>query len=208
MAFDLEEQEQLDEFKAWWDKNGKMVTGLIVAIVLAYAGWQGYQYWMQTQATEASNAYQALVTTDTKNVAEVKAQADKLTKDYKSTPYAGRAAVFAAKAQYAASDIASAKTQLEWAIANAKESSVQAIAGLQLAGILYESKDYTGATKVLNAIQDTGYAGLKHNMLGDVLLAQGKTAEAKTAYDTALKSLDPQGKFFQLTKQKYEALGA
>lgn len=208
MAFDLEEQEQLDEFKAWWDKNGKMVTGLIVAIVLAYAGWQGYQYWMQKQSTEASNAYQVLVTSDSKNVTDIKAQADKLTKDYKSTPYAGRAAVFAAKVYYAANDVASAKTQLTWAIAHAKESSVQAIAGLQLAGILYEAKDYAGASKTLNTIQDAGYAGLKDNMLGDVLLAQGKTAEAKTAYASALKSLDPQGKFFQLTKQKFEALGA
>ncbi len=208
MAYDLEEQEQLDEFKAWWNKHGKMVTGLIVAIVLAYAGWQGYQYWMQKQSTEASNIYQTLLTADTKNTAEIKTQTDKLTKDYSRTPYAGRAAVFAAKAQYAANDVAGAKSQLEWAIDNAKESSVQAIAGLQLAGILYENKNYAGATKVLNAIQDVGYAGLKDNMLGDVLLAQGKAAQAKKAYTSAMANLDPQGRFFQLTKQKLEALGA
>jgi len=41
MAYDLEEQEQLDEFKAWWAKNGRMVSSILLIGVLAYAGWQG-----------------------------------------------------------------------------------------------------------------------------------------------------------------------
>ena len=35
MALDLEEQEQLDEFKAWWDKNGKMLTNAIIIGLIA-----------------------------------------------------------------------------------------------------------------------------------------------------------------------------
>ena len=31
MAYDLEEQEQLDEFKAWWKKNGSMAINLVLA---------------------------------------------------------------------------------------------------------------------------------------------------------------------------------
>jgi predicted negative regulator of RcsB-dependent stress response len=208
MAFDLEEQEQLDEFKAWWNKNGKLVTSIIIVGLLAYAGWQGYQFWMNKKSTEASNLYQALVTTDIKNLSEIKSQADKLTSQYSSTPYAGRAAVFAASASYTAKDTAGSKNQLEWAIKNAKESNVQAIASLQLAAILYENKDYEGAKRILSEIKDDGYAGLKDNMLGDVLLAQGKKDEAKKSFESALKGLDQQGKFYLLTKQKLDALGA
>ena len=207
MAYDLEEQEQLDEFKAWWNKNGKMVTSLILAIALAYIGWQGYQYWIQKKSTEASNIYQTLVTTEPSKLAEIKAQATQLTADYSITPYAGRAAVFLAKTQYEAKDTEGAKQQLLWAIEHAKESSVQAIAGLQLAGIYYESKDYEGAKKLLSSIQDQGYAGLKDNLLGDILLAEGKPEEAKKAFTDALKNLDTQGRLFQLTKQKLESLG-
>jgi predicted negative regulator of RcsB-dependent stress response len=207
MAYDLEEQEQLDEFKAWWNKNGKMVTSLILAIALAYIGWQGYQYWIQKKSTEASNIYQTLVTTEPSKLEAIKAQAIQLTADYSITPYAGRAAVFLAKTQYEAKDIEGAKQQLQWAIEHAKESSVQAIAGLQLAGIYYEGKDYEGAKKVLSSIQDQGYAGLKDNLLGDVLLAEGKSEEAKKAFTDALKNLDTQGRLFQLTKQKLESLG-
>ncbi|OYY49966.1 MAG: hypothetical protein B7X95_02905 [Methylophilaceae bacterium 17-44-8] len=207
MAYDLEEQEQLDEFKAWWAKNGKMVSSLVLVVVLAYVGWQGYHYWIQKKSTEASNIYQTLVTTDATKLDAIKTQANQLTSEYIVTPYAGRAAVFLAKTQYEAKDVNGAKQQLQWAIEHAKESSVQAIAGLQLAGIHYENKDYESAKKVLNNIQDQGYLGLKDNLLGDVFLAEGKTEEAKKALTSALKNLDPQGRLSQLTKQKLESLG-
>ena len=145
MAYDLEEQEQLDEFKAWWKKNGKMATNLVLALVVAYAAWQAYGYFQNKKAVEASGLYQTLVVTDLTKTAEIKAQSAKLMEDFSGTPYAGRAAVFAAKANFAANDSKSAKAQLEWAIKNAKESAVKAIAGLQLAGILFEEKSYDDA---------------------------------------------------------------
>ena len=207
MAYDLEEQEQLDEFKAWWKKNGSMATSLVLAALVAYAAWQGYGYYQNTKAVEASALYQTLVVTDLAKTAEIKAQSAKLMEDFSGTPYAGRAAVFAAKANFAVQDSKSAKLQLEWATKNAKESAIKAIASLQLAGILYEEKSYDEANKVLAAITDKGYIGLKANMQGDVLLAQGKQAEAKKAYQAALEGLDAQGKMHQYTQQKLESLG-
>jgi predicted negative regulator of RcsB-dependent stress response len=207
MAYDLEEQEQLDEFKAWWKKNGKMATNLVLALVVAYATWQFYGYYQNKKAVEASSLFQTLVVNDLSKTAEIKAQSAKLMEDFSGTPYAGRAAVFAAKANFAANDSKSAKAQLEWAIKNAKESAVKAIAGLQLAEILYDEKSYDEASKVLAAISDKGFEGLKANLQGDVLLAQGKQAEAKKSYQTALENLDEQGKLHQYTQQKLESLG-
>lgn len=207
MAYDLEEQEQLDEFKAWWKKNGSMITNVVLAGLVAYAAWQGYHYFQNKKAVEASGLYQALMVTDLAKTAEIKTQSAKLMEDFSGTPYAGRAAVFAAKANFAANDTKSAKSQLEWAIKNAKESAVKAIAGLQLAEILFDEKNYDEANKVLEAINDKGYEGLKANMQGDVLLAQGKPAEAKKAYESALENLDAQGKLHQYTQQKLESLG-
>ncbi len=207
MAYDLEEQEQLDEFKAWWKKNGSMTTNIVLAGLVAYAAWQGYHYFQNKKAVEASSLYQTLVVTEPTKTAEIKAQSAKLMEDFSGTPYAGRAAVFAAKTNFAANDSKSAKSQLEWAIKNAKESAVKAIAGLQLAGILYEDKNYDEANKVLAAISDKGYEGLKANLQGDVLLAQGKQEEAKKAYAVALENLDEKGKLHQYTQQKLESLG-
>ena len=207
MAYDLEEQEQLDEFKAWWKKNGSMAINLVLAGLVAYAAWQGYNYYQNKKAVEASELYQALVVTDINKTAEIKTQSAKLMDSFSGTPYAGRAAVFAAKANFSANDDKSAKSQLEWAVKNAKESAIKAIAGLQLASILFEEKNYDEAQKILSNISDKGYEGLKSNMQGDVFLAQGKQLEAKKAYENALESLDMQGKLHQYTQQKLESLG-
>lgn len=207
MAYDLEEQEQLDEFKAWWNKNGKMAINLVLAALIAYAAWQAYGYFQNKKAVEASELYQALVVTDISKTAEIKAQSAKLMDSYSGTPYAGRAAVFAAKANFAANDDKSAKSQLEWAIKNAKEGAVKAIAGLHLASVLFDEKDYDGALKVLAAINDKGYEGLKASLQGDVYLAQGKQSEAKKAFEAALNNLDVQGRLHQYTQQKLESLG-
>jgi predicted negative regulator of RcsB-dependent stress response len=208
MALDLEEQEQLDEFRAWWKKNGKLLTNLLLAAVVAYAAWTGYNYFLQKKAVEASELFQSLVQLEPNKLAEIKAQSAKLMESYSGTPYAARAAVFAAKNNFAANDAKSAKSQLEWAIANAKENSVKAIASLQLASILLEEKNYDDAQKVLSAELDKGYDGLKQGLQGDIYLAQGKQAEAKKAYEAALGNLDESGRLHQYTQQKLESLGS
>ena len=207
MAYDLEEQEQLDEFKVWWKKYGKLAINLVLVALIAYAAWQGYQYFQQKKAVEASVLYQALVTTDPTKKAEIQAQSAKLMADYASTPYAGRAAVYAAKNSIAAKDAKNAKTQLEWAIKSAKERATKAIASVQLSGLLFEEKNYDSAIKVLSNDTDKGFSGIKDDLLGDILVAQGKTAEAKKAYQNALTNLDAQGKLHQYTVYKLESLG-
>ncbi len=208
MAYDLEEQEQLDEFKAWWKKNGKLATNLVLSALIAYTAWQGYGYYQNKKSIEASTLYQTLVVTEASKLAEIKTQAAKLTADYASTPYAGRAAIISAKASLAASDTKAAKTQLEWAAKNAKESTTKAIASLQLAGILFEEKNYDAALQLLTKDADKGFTGLKEDLKGDIYVAQGKKTEAKKAYEAALNELDAQGRMQQYTRQKLEALGA
>lgn len=208
MALDLEEQEQLDEFKAWWKKNGKLATNLLIAGLLAYVSWQGYQYFQQKKSVEASEIYQKLIQTEPSKAAEVKSQSAQLMENYKSTPYAGRAALYAAKASYTLGDNKSAKAQLEWAIANAKESAVKAMASIEFASILFEEKNYSQAHQVLTADSDKGYSGLKDNLQGDIYVAEGKPAEAKKAYLSALENLDASGRLRQVTQQKLDALGS
>lgn len=208
MALDLEEQEQLDELKMMWKKYGNMIANAVLAVVLVYVGVQAWKWYQGKQATEASAIYQTLITTDKTKLKEVQSLSAKLIESYGSTPYAGRAAVYAAQANHESNDAKSAKAQLEWALRNAKENAVQSVAGLQLANILLDEKDYDAALKILNSTKLTGFEGLKADLKGDVYVAQGKISEAKKAYAEALRSLDTEGAYRQLTQQKLEALGA
>ncbi|MEQ1601233.1 MAG: tetratricopeptide repeat protein [Methylophilaceae bacterium] len=207
MAYDLEEQEQLDEIKAWWKRYGNWALTAVTVVAVSIAaiqGWKSYQY---KQSAQASVIFQELIQANDQDVKNIQTKSAQLIENYASTAYAGRAALLAAKVNYQAKDVKSAKAQLEWASKNAKESAVVAMALLQLAGIQFEEKNYDAALKTLDEKRAAGFAGLFADLKGDVLIAQGKKAEAKIAYELALKTLDAEGSYAQYTKYKLEALG-
>ena len=77
MAYDLEEQESIDQMKAWWDRWGTPVTSVVCVCCLAFAGWNGWNWWQRNQAAKASQIYAALqnavATHDLKNVQSLSA---------------------------------------------------------------------------------------------------------------------------------------
>ena len=205
MAYDLEEQEQLDELKAWWKRNGNMVTWALIAVLAGFAAYQGWKYYQRSEALKASTQYEVLAQMSVKDIRTVSGQ---IIENHAGTPYAGRAALIAAKANYASNDAKSAKAQLEWATKNAKEDSVRSIAQLQLAAIQYEEKAYDAALKTLSEKHEAAFDGLVADLKGDILTAQGKHAEAKAAYTEALAKLDAKGRLHGYTQHKLDALGS
>ena len=57
MAYDLQEQESIDELKAWWDKWGNLTLGAITVVCLAFAGYNGMKWYDRYKASEANKAY-------------------------------------------------------------------------------------------------------------------------------------------------------
>jgi len=208
MAYDLEEQEQLDALKAWWKEHGNHVLTVVTAAFVAYAGFQGWKYYQHQQGLQASAAYEALTQLDTKDVKKIRSVSGQLMEKYSGTPYAARAALMAARANYEAGDVKSAHAQVEWAMTHAQDDAVKSIAQLQLAGLQFEEKKYDDALKTLADKHDPAYDGLLSDLKGDILVVQGKPAEAKKAYAEALAKLDEKGKFRKYTEQKLDALGS
>jgi hypothetical protein len=68
MAYDLEEQEQLDEFKAWWKQHGTLISRVFIALLLAYAAYQAWHYYQNKQSVAGSSLYQELVVTDPRDL--------------------------------------------------------------------------------------------------------------------------------------------
>jgi len=211
MAYDLEEQEQLDEFKAWWALHGKKVVTLVTVLLASYLGYQGWHYYQNQQAMKASTQYENLVKldiTEAKNLKAIQMLSADLMDKYSGTPYAGRAALTAAKANFQANETKSAKAQLEWAAKNAKEDAIQSMALLELASLHVQDKDYVSALKTLNEKHSTGFDGLFADLKGDVYVAQGKAQDAKKAYKESMEKLDQQGRLLKFTQHKLEALGS
>ncbi len=208
MAFDLEEQEQLDELKAWWDRWGTLVTIAIVGALAATAGWQ---WWRNHQATQAAQA--AVIFDRLDQAAE--AGDDKVAREiggmiidkYAGTGYAPRAALVLAGVNLSLNDSKSARAQLEWAIEHARDPGLKDLARLRLAAVLLDAKEYDAAMSQLNAAHSDAFAPRFNDLKGDVLMAEGKAQEAKGAYDAAYKALDEKNPLRQLVGFKLDALG-
>ena len=59
-VYDLEEQDQLDDLKAWWNRWGNVITTIALVVAIALAGWQGWRWWTAKQAEEASALFAGL----------------------------------------------------------------------------------------------------------------------------------------------------
>ena len=208
-AYDLDEQEKLGDLKAWWARFGNYVTAAITLVALGVAGNQGWKYYTGKQATEASGFYFALSDAAGKNeTAKVKDATAQLIEKFPGTGYAPRGALLAAKVAFDAGDLATAKTQLEWVVANSKEEELKSIARLRLAAVLLDQKQFDAAINTLEAKHSESFAGLFLDMKGDIFTVQGKAADAKTAYEAALVKLDPKGSAKQYTQTKLDAVSA
>jgi predicted negative regulator of RcsB-dependent stress response len=207
MALDLEEQDQLDALKSWWKANGNkvlIIAGLVIAGVIGYQGWKQYQ---AKQSAEASARFMELGDASPTDVKTIQSISAEIIEKYPSTPYAARAALLAAKANYAAKDVDSAVSQTEWAYKNATEESVRSLAQLQLAGLKFEQKKYDDALKLVNEKHEASFDALFADLKGDILVAQGNKAEAKSAYEDAVKKFEFGSRYARYTQHKLEALG-
>ncbi len=209
MAYDLEEQEKLDALRAWWDRYGTLCAVLVFVVVAGIAGWRGWQWYQEHKASQAMGYFEALENAAGQQgedaVARIKAASKTLRDDFSGSGYTSRGVLVAAQALQARKDLDGAREQLEWLVKNGGDAALLPLARLRLAGVLLEQKQYDQALAQLSNAP-ASFAGLYADRRGDILLAQGKRAEAKAAWETALKELgaDPAAQIVQL---KIDALG-
>ena len=190
-AYDLEEQEQLAALKAWWQENGNLVMTAISLVLIVLAAWQGWNYYQRNQAVQASGLYDAVQkAARAGDLKQVRESAGAVLENYPRTAYAAMAALVSAKAHFQGGDLKTARAQLAWVAENAKDEGLQDIARLRLASVMLDEKAYDDALKVLEAKHGAAFDALFLAARGDVLVAQEKKEEARSAYQAALEKAD------------------
>jgi predicted negative regulator of RcsB-dependent stress response len=207
-VYDLEEQEQLDDLKAWWQQYGKYIIAALVVVALAVTATQGWRWYRVKQSEQASVLYQAVSQAGRSNdVAKAKEPVTQIEDRFASTAYAPRAALLYAKMLYDAGDRAGARTQLAWVIDHASEDELKTVARFRLAQALLDDKQYDEALRTLDVKTDEAFTAMYSDLKGDVLLAAGKPADARAAYQVALAKLDPKSPYRAYVQVKLDALG-
>ena len=216
--YDLEEQEQLDELKAWWKQWGNLVTNILLVAALSVLGWQGWNWYQKRQGAEASAIYAALEqAVEAKDTQKINNVAGELTEKYAGTSYATLGALLAARHSFEGNDLKAAKVQLNWVVENGSDEA-RDIARLRLAAVLLDEKAHDEALKQLEAKHAPVFAALYAELRGDIQAVQGKKSEARQAYQAALDAIaakatadgakeTPRTPQRELLQQKLDALG-
>ncbi|MDO5623435.1 MAG: tetratricopeptide repeat protein [Pseudomonadota bacterium] len=206
---DLEEQEQLDQFKHFWNRWGNLITWGLIVVLGAYAAWNGWQYWERRQGALASAMYDEIArAANAGDTARVERAFGDLQSRYGRTTYGAQAGLLVAKVMAEQDKPAEARAALAWVADKAPNDGLKAIARLRLASVQVGEQAYDDALKTLSGSFPAAYTALAADRRGDVLLLQGKRSEAATEYGKAYQGLGgDNAEYRRMVGIKLNALG-
>jgi len=206
---DLQEQEQLDAVKAFWKRYGNLITWLLVAVMGAFAAWNGWNWWQRDQAVKSGAMYdeldRAAQAGDAAKTARIFAD---LKERFPRTAFAQQGALATAKLQFDQGQFDAARDTLSWVAEKGIEEEIRTVARLRLAALQAEAKEYDAALKTLDAAKAPTFEALVADRRGDVLALQGKPELARAAYQMAWAAMSDEVDYKRLVEAKLTTLGA
>lgn len=206
---DLEEQEQLEELKAFWKKWGNLISWGLTAVLLAYASWTGWNWWQRDQGAKASALFEQLsAQVQAGDLDKSNAAFAILKERFPSTVAAAQGALLQARLQHEKQNDEGARATLDWVAQNAGDSLYKDLARLRLAALQIDAKQLPEAAKSLDAVSAPEFAGLVADRRGDLAVLQSKPDVAKAEYLKAYQALDKDLDYRRLVEAKLATLGA
>ena len=205
---DLEEQEQLDQLKHFWNTYGTLITWVVLLAAGAFVAWNGWQYFQRTKALQASALYDEVErSAQAGDTARIERALADMKDKFAGTAYAQQAGLLAARALNDKGNAEASRAALAWVSEQAVDPGYQAVAKLRLAGELLEAKQYDEALKALAGEVPKEFEALAADRKGDIYLTQGKREEAKAEYLKALAAFEPGADYRRLVEIKLNAVG-
>lgn len=208
MAFNLEEQEQIANLRAWWDRYGGMLVSALLLVALIVGGYRLWQSYDDSRTTEAAVLFEEIqVARDKKDKEKMRQTVSTLLEQYRRTQYAPLAALRYARDLLDDGDRKNAQAQLEWVIANARDQNLVYISKLRLSGLFIDAKSWDSATKTLEGEIPDFYAPLFEDRRGDIAFAQNNISVARTHWEKAYKELDKKNSLRSILRMKLQIVG-
>jgi predicted negative regulator of RcsB-dependent stress response len=209
MALDAQQEEQISAFKAWVEQYGNWIVGIALVVVALGAGSWGWRWYVGRDTAAAGALYEQYgEAVSAKDAAKARDLAAALLQQHPSSAYATFAALAQARSSLDAGDAAAAKAQLHWVIDKSPSKEFATLARVRLAGVLLDEKAYDEGLNLLKDDAPAALAAEVSDRRGDLLLAQGKAAEARSAYAKALEQASAQNPLRPVIQSKFDALPA
>ena len=200
--------ETVEKIKKWWAENGTVtIVGLVLGLGTVF-GWTGYKSYQQQTAEAASSMYQLVATSAAADrMDDVRQHGNALMTDYPASGYAALTALYLSKAALAEKQTDEARAHLQWVLDNASLDELKLVARLRLARLALDAGKADEAWTLVSAVDAGKLSNMYASVRGDILLAQGKTEDARAAYRQALENLGGSGPEFQRVRMKLDDLG-
>ncbi|MGQ0529142.1 MAG: YfgM family protein [Panacagrimonas sp.] len=207
MATHLDDEDDLEKLKTWWKDNWIALVGGLVIGFGGIGGWEGYKRWRDGRAETASQMYEELRRGLADNKTDdARVIADRLAAEFASTPYAASAALSLAQTQAQAAQWDEAVTRLRWVVDHADDAGMVQLARLRLARALLGQAKHDEALTALSSGDAGDFASLVEELRGDIQLAKGDKAAARSAYEKALAAAEASAGNRPLLQRKLDDL--
>ena len=177
------EEQQFEEAKNWFKENSTPILLAIFVFATASFGWNFWKSHQAESAIQASISYQATMEAYEQDPVKNQPLVAKFLEEAKGTNYAIFMQLEEAKNAVAKGDFAVAKSQLQAALNEVKDPSLQAITRFRLAAVDFQLKEFDSALANLEQIKDQAWDARKQLFVADLLAAKGDKEAAKSAYE-------------------------
>ena len=177
------EEQQFEEAKNWFKENSTPILLAIFVFATASFGWNFWKSHQAESAIQASISYQATMEAYNQDPVKNQPLVAKFLEEAKGTNYAIFMQLEDAKNAVAKGDFAAAKSQLQAALNEVKDPSLQAIIRFRLAAVDFQLKEFDSALANLEQIKDQAWDARKQLFVADLLSAKGDKEAAKSAYE-------------------------
>lgn len=190
------EEEQVEALKGWWKENGKSLLFMMAIALSAVFAWKTWQQKQLNDAESASITYQNLLdgvsgvlsAGDSDQIATSEHFANQLKDDFETSEYAKFAALLMARVKVDQGKFTEALDELDWVLTHAPTAEMRNITLLRKARVYQAMGENQKGLDVIQALNAKEFSSSVYELKGDLLLASGKSMDARAAYLQALAS--------------------
>lgn len=205
---DLEEQEQLDQIKHFWSQYGNAITWVLIALLGAFATWNGYNYWQRSKATQSAVLFdevdRAIQSADVVLMDRVLGD---MQQKFPGTLFSQQASLLVASQHVRAGRMDAGKAALTWVSEHPLDAGYQSIAKLRLSALMADAKEYDAALSQLSFAFPAEFEALASDRRGDIFVLKGEQSSAVAEYEKAFRLFPPQSEYRRLVEVKLNAQG-
>ena len=207
MVVHIQDEQEVANFKYFWQRWGRWIVAILVILSLAYLGYVLYQSHLRSNDEKAAVIFETFVTqAAANNMAESKKALIQLQEKYPETMNTTQATLMMAGSAFDDGKYDEAIRHLQWVKARQHDDLLQTIVAQRLASVYLQQSKYNEALQALDVKVTDEFKPVLLETKGDVLQAQKKNAEAVAAYQQALNLLSKDSVQREIIQMKISSL--